>query len=50
MQIIQSVFCEAIRFLVNKYLLTNIIEKEDILLSVKKNIDSEETNVKSFNN
>ena len=29
-------FCEAIKFLVNKYLLTNIIEKEDILLSVKK--------------
>ena len=29
-------------------MLTNIIEKEDILLSVKKNINSEETNVKSF--
>ena len=42
------IFCKAIRFLVNKYLLTNIIEKEDILLSVKKNIDSEESNVKSF--
>ena len=31
-----STFCEAIKFLINKYLLTNIIEKEDILLSVKK--------------
>ena len=32
-----SLFCEAIKFLINKYLLTNIIEKEDIVLSVKKN-------------
>ena len=31
-----SIFCEAIKFLINKYLLTNIIEKEDIVLSVKK--------------
>ena len=31
-----SLFCEAIKFLINKYLLTNIIEKEDIVLSVKK--------------
>ena len=43
-----SVFCEAIKFLINKYLLTNIIEKEDIILSVKKNIKHEESNVKSF--
>ena len=43
-----SAFCEAIKFLINKYLLTNIIEKEDIFLSVKKNIESEESNVKSF--
>ena len=43
-----SVFCEAIKFLINKYLLTNIIEKEDILLSVKKNIEFKESNVKSF--
>ena len=43
-----KVFCEAIKFLVNKYLLTNIIEKEDIMLSVKKNIELEESNVKSF--
>ena len=43
-----SVFCKAIKFLINKYLLTNIIEKEDIILSVKKNIELEESNVKSF--
>tara|TARA_B100001057_G_scaffold486789_1_gene568500 strand:+ start:1355 stop:2359 length:1005 start_codon:yes stop_codon:yes gene_type:complete len=43
-----SVFCEAIKFLINKYFLTNIIEKEDILLSVKKNLEIEQSNVKSF--
>ena len=43
-----SLFCEAIKFLINKYFLTNIIEKEDIVLSVKKNFEIEETNVKSF--
>ena len=43
-----SRFCEWIKFLINKYLLTNIIEKQDILLSVNKNTDSEESNVKSF--
>jgi phosphate starvation-inducible protein PhoH and related proteins len=43
-----TVFCEAIKFLINKYLLTNIIEKEDILLSVKKNLEPKESNVKSF--
>ena len=43
-----SIFCEAIKFLINKYLLTNIIEKEDIILSVKKNIKLDESNVKSF--
>ncbi len=43
-----NIFCEAIKFLINKYILTNIIEKGDILLSVKKNIDVEESNVKSF--
>ena len=41
-------FCEAIKFLINKYLLTKIIEKEDILLSVKNNMSLEESNVKSF--
>jgi len=43
-----SIFCDGIKFLINKYLLTNIIEKEDIILSVKKNMDIEESNVKSF--
>ena len=41
-------FCEAIKFLINKYLITNIIEKEDIVLSVKKNLEIEEPNVKTF--
>tara|TARA_A100001011_G_scaffold327734_1_gene352031 strand:- start:64 stop:1068 length:1005 start_codon:yes stop_codon:yes gene_type:complete len=43
-----NTFCEAIKFLINKYILTNIIEKGDILLSVKKNIEIEKSNVKSF--
>ncbi len=43
-----SLFSEAVKFLINKYLITKIIEKEDILLSVKKNTNSEESNVKSF--
>ncbi len=43
-----SAFCEAIKFLINKYLLTNIIEKEDILFSVKKDINIKESNVESF--
>ena len=43
-----SLFCDAIKFLINKYFLTQIIEKEDIVLSVKKNLEIEETNVKSF--
>ena len=41
-------FSEAIRFLVNKYLLTKLIEKDDIVLSVKKNMKPKESNVKSF--
>ena len=41
-------FCEAMKFLTNKYFLTKIIEKEDILLSVKKNIEQDGSNVKSF--
>jgi len=43
-------FSEAIKFLISKYLLTNFIEKGDIMLSVKKDKDmkSEESNVKSF--
>ena len=43
-----SIFCEAIKFLINKYFLTNIIEKEDIVLSVKKNLDIANSNIKSF--
>ena len=43
-----SLFSEAIKFLINKYYLTNIIEKEDIILSVKKNVELELSNVKSF--
>ena len=43
-----TIFCDAIKFLANKYFLTNIIEKEDIVLSVKKNLEIEESNVKSF--
>ena len=43
-----SIFCEAIKVLINKYFLTKIIEKEDIILSVKKNLEIAESNVKSF--
>ena len=43
-----SIFCEAIKFLINKYFLTNIIEKEDIVLAVKKNLDITNSNIKSF--
>ena len=40
-------FSEAIKFLINKYLLTNFIEKGDIMLSVK-NMKFKESNVQSF--
>ena len=46
-----KLFGEAVKFLINKYFLTKIIEKEDIILSVKKNTGSEEldmSNVKTF--
>ncbi len=43
-----NLFCEAVKFLTNKYYLTKIIEKEDILLSIKKNMEFEKSNVKSF--
>ena len=43
-----EIFREAIKFLANKYFLTKIIEKEDIMLSVKKNIKPEDSNIKSF--
>ena len=40
---------EAIRFLINKFLLTNNIEKSDIILSVNKNLNSEnKSNIQSF--
>ncbi len=41
-------FSDAIKFLINKYILTNLIEKNDIMLSVKKNMKPTESNVKSF--
>ena len=41
-------FSEAVKFLCNKYLLTNLIEKGDIIASIKKNMKFEESNVKSF--
>ena len=44
-----DIFCEAIKFLINKYLLTSVIEKEDILLSVQKNMEFDDSNVKAFN-
>ena len=44
-----SSISEAIRFLIDKYLLTNNIEKSDIILSVNKNINSEKnSNIQSF--
>ncbi len=42
------IFSTAIKFLIDKYNLTNLIEKNDILLSVKKEIKPEMSNVKSF--
>ena len=42
------IFSGAIKFLINKYFLTNLIEKSDIMLSVEKNIKSDESNVRSF--
>ena len=43
-----DLFCEAVKFLINKYFLTNIIEKEDIMLSVNKNMELDNSNIKSF--
>ncbi len=43
-----AAFCEAIKFLINKYFLTKIIENEDIMLSVKKNLELDTSNIKSF--
>ena len=42
------IFSEAIKFLVDKYLITNLIEKSDIILSVNKEMNPEVSNVKSF--
>ena len=40
---------EAIKFLINKFLLTNLIEKSDIILSVRKNINFEKnSNIRSL--
>ena len=40
---------EAIKFLTQKFLLTNVIEKSDIILSVNKNLGNDKnTNVQSF--
>ncbi len=44
-----NTFCDAIKFLINKYFLTNVIEKEDIVLAVKKNLNIKESNIKDFN-
>ena len=41
-------FSEAVKFLIDKYLLTNLIEKDDIVLSVKRNMHPNESNIKSF--
>ena len=41
-------FSEAVKFLIDKYLVTNFIEKEDIILSVKKYMKPNESNVKTF--
>ena len=44
-----SKITEAIKFLINKFLLTNLIEKSDITLSVKKKIDiNKNSNVQSL--
>ncbi len=43
-----EIFSNAMKFLVNKFLLTNLVEKEDIIQSVKKNMKIDESNVKTF--
>ena len=40
-------FSEAIKFLINKYLLTNLVEMSDLVLSFKKNMKQEESNIQS---
>ena len=43
-----NIFCDAIKFLINKYNLTNIIEKDDILLSVKKKFETKRIKCEKF--
>ena len=45
-----TIFCDAIKFLINKYFLTNIIEKEDIILSVNKNLEIKDQMLRHLNN
>ena len=41
--------CDGIKFLINKFLLTNLIEKNDIIISVKKNSNTrKDSNVQSL--
>ncbi len=41
--------CDALKFLINKFLLTNLIEKNDIVLAVKKNLNIEKkSNIQSL--
>ena len=44
-----NAFCEAIKFLINKYSLTKIIEKDDIISAVKENINISDSKIKSLN-
>ncbi len=40
---------DAIKFLIDKFILTNVIEKNDIVISVKKNIENnKQSNVRSL--
>ncbi|MDC3104207.1 PhoH family protein [Candidatus Pelagibacter bacterium] len=44
-----SLVLSAIKFLIDKFILTNVIEKNDIVISVKKNIDTnQQSNVQSL--
>tara|TARA_Y100000816_G_scaffold249784_1_gene199490 strand:- start:12 stop:1019 length:1008 start_codon:yes stop_codon:yes gene_type:complete len=44
-----SLVLNAIKFLIDKFILTNVIEKNDIVISVKKNMDSnKKSNVQSL--
>ena len=41
-------FLNAIKYLLNKYFLTSVIEKSDIISSVQKDMEPEKSNIKSF--